>query len=121
MTNRAAIESRPAIEQPQRAVSVIAADLAIDGVLRSQGSVEVAGKFTGRIEADELIVLPGGTVEGEAICRIVAVSGAFAGSISAHEIHVRGAGRVDADIETGVVTVALGAVLEGQVRRRKPA
>lgn len=110
----------PASQSAPRAATYIAADLAFDGVLRSKGRVEVAGKLTGRIEADELVVLPGGAVEGEANCRLLTVSGAFSGSISAHEVHVRDAGHIDADVECSAVTVAMGALLEGHVRRRKP-
>lgn len=109
----------PASQSAPRAATYIAADLAIDGVLRSKGRVEVAGKLTGRIEADELVVLAGGAVEGEATCRLLSVSGTFSGSISAQEVHVRDAGHIDADVECSAVTVAMGALLEGHVRRRK--
>ena len=110
--------TRPAVVEGSRAASCIAADFAIEGQLRSTGCIEVAGRIKGRIEADELIVLAGGVVDGEVICRVLAVGGTITGTISTHELHVHDTGRVDAAIETGGMTVEPGALFEGQVRRR---
>jgi cytoskeletal protein CcmA (bactofilin family) len=110
--------TQPAVAEGSRAASFIAADFAIEGQLRSTGRIEVAGSINGRIEADELIVLASGVVEGEVICRLLAVAGTITGTISTHELHVHDTGRVDAAIETGGITVEPGALFEGQVRRR---
>jgi cytoskeletal protein CcmA (bactofilin family) len=111
----------PAIEQRGLSVSLIARDLEIQGALRSAGRVEIAGRFTGRIEADEVIVLEGGVLSGDAICRLVEVAGTLTGSISAQEVLVRASGKVDAATETSLLSVEATACLEGHVRRRRMA
>ncbi len=110
--------SQPATVPPDRALSRIAAHLEIEGTLRSSGRIEVSGKVKGRIEADEVIVLPGGSIEGDAICRVADIAGTLTGAVSAHQVLVRAKGRVDATIETAFITVDASGCLEGHVRRR---
>ena len=111
--------ARPAVAPGDHAASYIAADIAIEGQVRSQGRVEIAGRIKGRIEADEVIVLEGGVLEGDAICRVLDVAGTISGAIGAHELHVRATGRVEASIETAIVWVEAGAWFVGQVRHRR--
>ena len=73
--------TQPAITGPDRTGTLIAADITIEGQLRTTGRVEIAGRIKGRIEADELIVLEGGVVEGDVICRALEIAGTLTGEI----------------------------------------
>ena len=97
--------------------SLIDADIMIEGTLRSAGRVSLAGIFKGRIEADEIIVLPGGRLDGEAVCRQAEISGELRGSITAFLLQVRATGRVAADVNVTRIGIDLGGQVEGDVRR----
>ncbi len=101
--------------------SLLDAGLVIEGTLRSSGTVEIAGRFKGRIEVDELIVLAGGSVEGEVVCRSLEVASELRGKITAQTVRVAASGVVEADITTQWIAVELGARLEGEIRHNSTA
>lgn len=106
----------PSVAAPLR-TSRIDSGLEIDGQLRTSGRVEIAGRVHGRIEADEVIVLEGGSVDAEIVCRSIEIAGTLTGRVTAARVQIRPSGRVDADVETAVIGVELGGRLEGAVRR----
>lgn len=64
---------------------VIGRDTQVSGALQVPGTLRVEGRMAGRVEADEVIILSGGTISGEITCGHAAIFGTFRGEIDCTE------------------------------------
>ena len=94
----------------------------IDGKYTFRGTAMLNGKFTGEITStDTLIVGEKATVNATIRVGTVLVSGEVVGTIVAGErLELHRLARVFGDVETPVLVVDDGAVLEGHCRMTRP-
>jgi cytoskeletal protein CcmA (bactofilin family) len=90
----------------------------IHGELHFEDTFRIDGKLTGKaVSKGELVVGERGTVDAEVEVGSVFISGELRGSIKArHRIEIAAGGRAFADLETPVLVVEDGALLEGRCR-----
>lgn len=97
--------------------SVIAADVSIEGRIQGAGHVRIAGRFTGDIAVEgDVTIEPGARVNGGVRARRVVIAGELEGNIeSAQRVELVESGAMTGDVKAGVVTVAPGSRMRGQV------
>ena len=99
-------------------LSIIAADLRVQGDLRSPGRVRIDGKVTGNVRAeDEVCVVEGGVVEGDIHTKEALVAGEVRGSVVAKgriELHVTA--KIHGTLSAPRLCVHEGGRVEGRVR-----
>lgn len=104
-------------ERPEPKESLIAGDLTIEGKIEGNGHVRLAGRFKGDVQVDgNLTIEPGAQLTGQVAARTVIVGGELHGNISgAARVEVLESGVVVGDVRAGVLTVAAGSRIRGQV------
>jgi cytoskeletal protein CcmA (bactofilin family) len=103
---------------PDQLTVVVGEGSEIDGRCRFTGIAIVEGRVTGDVvTADELIVGERGHIASTVRARIVIVRGAVTGNVvAADRVELASTAHVVGDIETPVLTMADGAILDGHCR-----
>ncbi len=113
----------PGPRSADRAVdTVIGAEAAFDGELKTGNSVCIEGRFTGRLESGGRVILnPSAHVEADVVAEYVTVNGTLVGNVEARQqLDLGATGCIRGDVRAGAVTVARGGVLEGTCRKLEP-
>jgi cytoskeletal protein CcmA (bactofilin family) len=107
--------SRPAEREGKE--SVIAADLSIEGKINGAGHIRIAGRFKGDVTVEgDLTVEVGAKVNGSVRARKVVIAGELEGNVeSAQRVELLEGGTVVGDVKAGVVSIAPGSRMRGQV------
>lgn len=110
----------PAPRAPERETvkeSLIASDLSIEGKIQGSGHIRIAGRFKGDVQVDgDLTVELGAKLNGGVRARKVVIAGELEGNIeSAQRVELLESGAMIGDVKAGVVTVAAGSRMRGQV------
>ncbi|MGD2134891.1 MAG: polymer-forming cytoskeletal protein [Gemmatimonadales bacterium] len=103
-------------------LSIIATGMRIVGELASDGVVKVEGSVEGTIKTErEVLVAKGGTIEGDLYTREAIIGGRVRGSIFADErVEVQQGSIVEGDISTKKLVVQEGGEVNGHVRMGDP-
>ena len=98
--------------------SRIEAGMTVEGSIRGEGELEVAGRVRGALTiAGKLTVEEGGIVEADVEANEIEVAGLLAGSATAYEsVQVRPGGRVEARVRAPKMLVDEGAVFRGELQ-----
>lgn len=97
--------------------SFLGPHISIDGEVRCTGKLAITGHVRGRITARRVVILPGGTVEGEIVADTVEIEGAFTGRITAGSVEIGAQAEITADIETAAISIREGARVEATFKR----
>jgi len=102
------------------AVTVIARDTKLEGLLAGSGAVRLEGSVKGTVQLTApLEVAEGATLEGEVHATVVQVSGSITGNINATaRVELLASASVRGDVTTPALHVVEGAKLEGRVVMR---
>jgi cytoskeletal protein CcmA (bactofilin family) len=101
--------------------SHLARALTVKGVLDTDGELFVLGNVLGRINADRLVLVSGGYVEGDVVARDVLIGGRLNGRVFALNVTVDSSADITGRIFHHTVTVAKGARIEGRMPWRPPS
>lgn len=101
------------------AASVLAADIAITGNVRSSGDIQIEGSLEGDIRAQTLIVGESATVKGEVVAEDVVVHGRVVGRLRGVKVRLSATARVEGDIVHKTIAIESGAHFEGSVQRQE--
>lgn len=112
--------------QPLRAVdaptSVLGQDITISGqqlVLKTKGSLLIAGHIQGDVHGESVTVGDTGSVVGTITARTITVQGEVRGALKGSYVGLNATSRVDGDIVKQTLVIAEGAQFDGSVRRAK--
>jgi cytoskeletal protein CcmA (bactofilin family) len=94
--------------------SIISPNTHVEGIVRSDGQIEVHGKIQGEIKCKILVIKPGGSVVGEVLSEYIKIHGSFNGKIKTNVLHVGKTGVVSAEIRYGIASIEFGADVTGQ-------
>ncbi len=102
--------------------SRIEAGLTVEGSVRGDGELVVAGRLRGALTLHgTLVVEEGGSVEAEVEADRVVVAGLLSGSVQAHdELRIQPGGYVDARVRARRLAVADGATFRGELQANTP-
>lgn len=113
-------------QQPMRAIdtptSVLGQDITISGqqlVLKTKGSLLIAGQIQGDVHGESVTVGETGSVSGTITARTITVQGEVRGALKGSAVILNATSRVDGDIVKQTLAIAEGAQFDGSVRRAK--
>jgi len=96
--------------------SIIAVDDHIEGTFTSRGTVVVRGSVKGRIEAVQVRIEDGATVEADVIVDEAIIAGEFNGNLTCRErLEAQPTGRINGKVETHKLMLHEGASVEGEM------
>lgn len=98
--------------------SVLAKGTRFEGKLESEGSVRIDGFFKGTIRVKgDVVVGEGACLEADIVGRQVLIAGEVRGQVVAlGKLEITATGRVFGNIETAILAVEEGAVLQGDCK-----
>ncbi len=104
----------------ETALSIVAADLRVEGALSSTGVIRIEGTVIGNVQAErQVLVAKGGIVEGDIDTREAVLSGKVIGSVLGHErVELQPSAALEGNITTPRLVVHEGAVVRGRIRIR---
>lgn len=100
---------------PTPAISLIGADVVIDGNVMSTGEIHIEGSVRGSVEAEICGVKRGGSVEGNIRAQEVVIRGRVVGPIHAVHVDLQDGADVRGDVVNTTITIQNGAHLQGAV------
>lgn len=101
--------------------SLIGDGITIEGSVVSKGQVVIAGTVRGWVAAHEVVILPGGCVEGQAEAGRMEIGGSFMGCLIAGSVRVTSSGALQGDVLTSMIAVEEGGVFEATCRHKDAA
>nr|BCX01022.1 MAG: hypothetical protein KatS3mg041_1068 [Bacteroidota bacterium] len=102
----------------QPAVNLIAPGAVLEGTLRVQGDLRLAGMVSGQLQADgKIVIAPEGQVEGRLEAACADIAGSVRGDVRAERITLRATARVEGQLICRRFVVEDGAEFEGECRR----
>lgn len=107
---------------PDAPTSVLGQDITIIGqqlVLKTKGSLLIAGHIQGDVHGESVTVGETGSVEGTITARHITVQGEVRGALKGSSVNLNATSRVDGDIVKQTLAIAEGAQFDGSVRRAK--
>lgn len=107
----------PAPARAEMRESVIASGITIEGKVQGVGHLRISGAFKGDVAVDgNLIIEVGAKVTGQVRATTVTVAGELEGNIDgAKKVELLESGLIAGDVKAGVLTVAAGSRMRGQV------
>lgn len=111
---------QPAV--PDTPTSVLGQDITISGqqlVLKTKGSLLIAGHIQGDVHGESVTVGETGSVSGTITARTITVQGQVSGALRGSAVMLNATSRVDGDIIKQTLGIAEGAQFDGSVRRAK--
>jgi cytoskeletal protein CcmA (bactofilin family) len=104
--------------------SVLGQDITISGqqlVLKTKGSLLIAGRIEGEVHGESVTVGETGSVTGTIVARTIVVQGEVRGALKGGAVVLNATSRVDGDIVKQSLAISEGAQFDGSVRRAKDA
>ncbi len=97
--------------------SIIGADLAIEGSITGNGSVRLAGRFTGDVTVDGTVSIePGAKLAGGVRATTVTIAGELEGDVlQASRVDVLASGALIGDLKADTLTIAAGSRVRGHI------
>jgi cytoskeletal protein CcmA (bactofilin family) len=100
--------------------SVLASDLRINGIVATEGTLEVNGVIEGEIAADSLLIGHEGEVGGKVRAGQTELRGKLTGEIASTRLTLRAAAHMEADATCEELVIESGAHVEGHFARPAP-
>ena len=102
--------------QSQEEDVIISRGSTVEGKIASAGTVRVAGKVSGEISCQNLVVLQGGMISGIVAAKEAHVAGTVGEEIKVENtLHIDGTGIVGGKCSYGTLEIVKGGQLNGQV------
>jgi len=102
--------------------SVLGQDITISGqqlVLKTKGSLLIAGHIQGDVHGESVTVGETGSVIGTITARTITVQGEVRGALKGSSVNLNATSHVDGDIIKQTLSIDEGAQFDGSVRRAK--
>jgi cytoskeletal protein CcmA (bactofilin family) len=109
--------SGPAFRPGGANVSVIGADLVIQGNLTSKGEVQIEGEVQGDIFGTHIVIGERARVTGGIIAEECVIRGHLLGTVRGRRVLLQSSSHVEGDIYHQTMAIEQGAFFEGKSRR----
>ena len=101
-------------------LSIITQGIDFTGEVNTEGDIHLDGNMKGTIKANEVVIGPNGSFEGEIISNILIVSGSVKGKFNIKNLHVRKDGTLSGKAKYFIVTIESGGRVLGELGLTKP-
>jgi cytoskeletal protein CcmA (bactofilin family) len=109
-------QSLPAPAQPVGFDTVLGANTAVEGVLRSGSNVRLDGTFTGTLEINgNVLVGETAKINADIKAKNISIAGAVRGNITGKKVQLLRTGRIWGDIHAQALTTEEGAFIDGKI------
>ncbi|MEC8099741.1 MAG: polymer-forming cytoskeletal protein [Pseudomonadota bacterium] len=96
-------------------LSIITQGIDFTGEVNTEGDIHLDGNMKGTIKANEVVIGPNGSFEGEIISNILIVSGDVKGKFNIKNLHVRKDGTLSGKAKYFIVTIESGGKVLGEL------
>ncbi|MGF7151690.1 cytoskeletal protein CcmA (bactofilin family) [Sphingomonas zeicaulis] len=100
------------------ALSIIGADVVINGDIAAEGALHVDGEVKGDIRCAQFTQGPNGRVAGNVMAQEARVAGRVDGTIDAQALTIEKSARITGDLSYARVSIDGGAVVDGRLTRQ---
>jgi cytoskeletal protein CcmA (bactofilin family) len=103
------------------AVSHLGRAITVNGVLNTDGELQIHGRVLGRINAERIVILAGGSVEGDVVANDAFIGGRLNGRVFALNVTLESSADVTGRVFHSNITVARGARIDARMPWRPPS
>ena len=96
-------------------LSIITQGIDFTGEVNTEGDIHLDGNMKGTIKANEVVIGPNGTFEGEIVSNILIVSGDVKGKFNIKNLHIRKEGILSGKAKYYIVTIESGGKVLGEL------
>jgi cytoskeletal protein CcmA (bactofilin family) len=96
--------------------SFLGAESEFKGELTARGILRIDGQFTGKVQADQVILSETAAIKGDIFAKRIVISGMVEGTLQAPDcVEIMPKGKVKGEIITNKLLVVEGGVFNGQI------
>ena len=107
---------RATLPAPMGFETVLGANCALEGRLRSEANVRLDGTFDGELEIDgNVLVGETARINADISARNISIAGAVRGNVSGRKVQLLRTGRVWGDIRATALSTEEGAFIDGKI------
>ena len=107
---------RATLPAPTGFETVLGANCALEGLLRSEANVRLDGTFEGKLEIDgNVLVGETARINADISARNISIAGAVRGNVSGRKVQLLRTGRVWGDIRATALSTEEGAFIDGKI------
>ena len=107
---------RATLPAPMGFETVLGANCALEGLLRSEANVRLDGTFEGKLEIDgNVLVGETARINADISARNISIAGAVRGNVSGRKVQLLRTGRVWGDIRATALSTEEGAFIDGKI------
>ena len=107
---------RATLPAPVGFETVLGANCALEGLLRSEANVRLDGTFDGKLEIDgNVLVGETARINADISARNISIAGAVRGNVSGRKVQLLRTGRVWGDIRATALSTEEGAFIDGKI------
>ncbi|MEQ8654936.1 MAG: polymer-forming cytoskeletal protein [Kiloniellales bacterium] len=99
------------------APSIVAANLQVEGTLRSAGDIQIDGRVIGDVISRAVTISTEAHVQGQVTCETARVDGYLSGELRAKSVVVSKTAHITGDVVHECVAIEAGAHIEGNLKR----
>lgn len=99
------------------APSIVAANLQVEGTLRSAGDIQIDGRVIGDVISQDVTIGSEAHVQGHVTCETARVDGYLSGELRAKSVVISKSAHITGDVLHETVSIEAGAHIEGNLRR----
>ena len=96
-------------------LSIITQGIDFTGEVNTEGDIHLDGNMKGTIKANEVVIGPNGSFEGEIISNLLIVSGNIKGKFNIKNLHIRKDGILSGKAKYLIVTIESGGKVLGEL------
>ena len=102
-------------------LSIITQGIDFTGEINTEGDIHLDGNMKGTIKANEVVIGPNGSFDGEIISNMLIVSGNIKGKFNIKNLHIRKDGILSGKAKYLIVTIESGGKVLGELGLTKAA
>ena len=106
----------PAPPRDKRQRSIVQSDLVITGNLSTTGILDFAGRITGDVSSDTLLIGADGQITGQIRTKHLTTTGEITGNLFAEDVTLKSKSLTNANIQCERISVEAGAVIDGNLQ-----
>ncbi len=105
------------VQRVQSVPSIIAANLQVEGTLRSSGDIQIDGRVIGDVVSNAVTIGAEAHVQGQVTCETARIDGYLSGEVRAKSVVISKTAHITGDVVHETISIEAGAHIEGSMKR----
>ena len=102
-------------KRKNNSLSIIGEGIELSGEINTEGNIHIDGSMSGVIRANEVIIGPNGSFDGEIIADILIINGTIKGKFVIKNLHVKSEGLLQGRAKYEILVVESGGKIQGEL------